>query len=124
MCRVVCDLDEGGTLRRGEYDDAIVDLQLFYARMQSGSRLPWLLSVRLGVERKGDGGDKGLWQRRKLLGMMFEDEERFGGGSYGSVSGEGEMGPGSNQRPLDAVDLDDNVGASGFLEDTRMFGST
>lgn len=121
LCRVVCDTDEGGRLRGGEYGDAIVDLQLSYARVQSGVRLPWLLSVRLEVERKGDGGDKGLWQRRKILGMMFEDEERVGGGSYGSVSGEGEMGPGSYQRPPDAVDRDDNAGAVRFLEDTRMW---
>jgi hypothetical protein len=101
--------------------DAIVDLQLFYARVQSGVRLPWLLSVRLEVERKGDGGDKGLWERRKLLGMMFEDEERFGIEGCGRVSGEGEMGREPDQRPLDAVDRDVDVGAVGLLEDARMW---
>ena len=62
----------------GEYVDALVDLQLFHAKVQSGVRLPWLLSVRLEFERKGDVGDTKVWQRRKLLGMMFEGEKRFG----------------------------------------------
>jgi hypothetical protein len=121
LCRVVCGLDEGGRLAGGGCVDAIVDLQLFYARVQSGVRLPWLLSVRLEVERKGDGGDKGLWERRKLLGMMFEDEERFGIEGCGRVSGEGEMGREPDQRPLDAVDRDVDVGAVGLLEDARMW---
>jgi hypothetical protein len=72
-------------------------------------------------QRKGDGGDKGLWERRKLLGMMFEDEERFGIEGCGRVSGEGEMGREPDQRPLDAVDRDVDVGAVGLLEDARMW---
>ena len=121
LCRVVCDLDEEGRLGGGEYVDAVVDLQLFYAKVQSGVRLPWLLSVRLEVERKGDDGDKGLWQRRKLLGMMFENEERSGVEGCGRVSGAGEMGPAFDQGPLDAVDRVVDVGAVGLLDEARMW---
>lgn len=121
LCRVVCDLDDGGRLRGGEYVDAIVDLQLFYAKVQSGVRLPWLLSVRLELEREGDVGHEKLWQRRKLLGMMFEDEESAGFEGCGRVSGEGEMDLGSDQGPPDSVDCDGNVGAVGLLDDARMW---
>lgn len=95
----------------GEYVDALVDLQLLYAKVQSGVRLPWLLSVRLEFERKGDVGDTKLWQRRKLLGIMFEDEKRVGSGDCESVGGEGEMASGSDHGAFAAVECDGNSGA-------------
>ena len=99
-----------------------MDLQLFYARVQSGGRFPWLFSVRLEAERKGDVGDKISWERRKLLGMMFEDEKRFGIEGCGTVSGEGyEMGLEPHQGPPDAVECDVDVGAIRLLEDARMW---
>jgi len=118
LCRVVCDLDDGdgGLLRGGKYVDAVVDLQLFYAKVQSGVRLPWLLSVRLELERKGGVGVEKVWQRRKFLGMMFEDDERFG-----RVSGEDGLGPGLDEGSLSVNEDDSNIGALGLLDDARMW---
>lgn len=116
LCRVVCDLDDGGRLRGGEYADAMVDLQLFYAKVQSGVRLPWLLSVRLEVERKGDVGDERLWQRRGFLGMMFEDEERFG-----RVGGEDGIEPGMDEERPSIDERDADIGVLGLLNNARMW---
>lgn len=118
LCRVVCDLDDRGRLCGGEYADALVDLQLFYAKVQSGVRLPWLLSVRLELERKGDVGGERKWQRRRLLAMVFENEERSGNGSRGSVVG---TGPESEKRLSDAVERDDDIGAVGLLSEARKW---
>jgi hypothetical protein len=118
LCRVVCDLDNGGRLCGGGFVDALVDLQLFYAKVQSGVRLPWLLSVRVELERKGDAGEEKLWQRRRLLAIVFEDEERLGNGSWGSAGG---MAPESDRRLSDAVERDDHIGAVGLLDEARMW---
>lgn len=73
------------------------------------------------VERKGDVRERELWQRRKLLDMMFEDEEKSAIEGCGSVSEDGEVEPGPDQKLPDAVDRDVSVGAVGLLEDASMW---
>ena len=70
FCRIVVDLGTNFTMAKGRYEEAQVDMQLFFPAKHSGTWLPHVMQVSLTLE-----SDKwGTWQNSRLLAFIGEAE--------------------------------------------------
>ena len=66
FCRIVVDLDTNGSMAKGRYKDAQVDMQLFFPTKYSGTWLPFVMQVTLTLESK----KRKIWQNTRLLAFL------------------------------------------------------
>ena len=69
FCQIVVKLDTNGNMAKRRYDDAQVDMQLFYPAKYSGTWLLYVMQVTLTLESKRRK-KRGVWRNTKLLAFL------------------------------------------------------
>lgn len=77
LCRIAYELVPIDRLQGVQYDDPVIDLQLFYSILHSGIWHPMLLSVKLYMESNASGRRK-QFSKRVLVATMLEQPESNG----------------------------------------------